>query len=379
MPRLRVLSVFNHMVSGGIEVMLLRCLPHLQRLGCDISVCCLQQGGNLTKQFEDQGCPIYYIGKHVNPYQTASRIKSLLIEKPHSVVHSNMAYTSGGIVRGAYMAQTPSIVSFHNSRPTALYENQNSIIRSKLISALLSWHRHLMERNASLFVGHSQTNIQAYKPDWALSPDRYRVIYNGIPSPSELPDSLEAKKRLSLPDKFTLIHIGSFTKQKNHVGLLHIFSRVLKARPDAQLILVGAGELDSVIRKTATDLQIIDHILFVGRQSDIWTYLAAADVFVFPSEIEGFGNVLVEAQLAGLPVVASDIPPHRESVAPCHHEYLFPLPNYDQAAEYVLQQIHCDSDQISAAKNYAAENFSIERMADTLVRTYQEIADRPMS
>ena len=98
-------------------------------------------------------------------------------------------------------------------------------------------------------------------------------------------------------------HVGRFNGQKNHRFLLEVFSRLLKARPDARLLLVGDGYLEAEVRQQAAPLG--ERVMFTGSVPDPETYLAAMDVMALPSLFEGFPTVLLEWQCAGLPTLAS--------------------------------------------------------------------------
>ncbi len=132
--------------------------------------------------------------------------------------------------------------------------------------------------------------------------------------------------------------------------------------------------------KAAKDLGLETHVRFEGTRCDVCRYYAAADLFVFPSHYEGFGNVLVESQAAGCPVVASDIPAHRESIERSQHRFLFPLPDYSAAADLVLEQLEAararENPWVAAGRDFARRRFTVERMADEMHAIYDELANR---
>lgn len=108
---------------------------------------------------------------------------------------------------------------------------------------------------------------------------------------------------------FIVGHIGRFVKTKNHEFLIKVFSNVIKRCPNAHLILVGHGELESDIREQVEQLGIKKSVSFLGVRNDIPELLSIMDVFVFPSLHEGFGNVLIEAQAVGVKCIVSDTVP----------------------------------------------------------------------
>lgn len=118
--------------------------------------------------------------------------------------------------------------------------------------------------------------------------------------------SEKIRAELGLKDEFIVGHIGRFANQKNHKRLLEIFKEIKEKKADAQLVLVGKGELEDNIKIYARELGIIDSVHFMGIRTDIQQILSSMDVFVFPSFYEGMPNTMIEAQANGVPCVMSD-------------------------------------------------------------------------
>lgn len=116
----------------------------------------------------------------------------------------------------------------------------------------------------------------------------------------------EIRSRYGLRDELLIGHIGRFSEQKNHLFLLQLFRCVLHERPDAKLLLVGAGEKEQELKAACAGLGIEASVLFAGLQRQTEAYYSAFDVFVMPSLYEGLPVVGVEAQSEGLPCFFSD-------------------------------------------------------------------------
>ena len=114
------------------------------------------------------------------------------------------------------------------------------------------------------------------------------------------------RKELGLDDKFIIGNIGRFVAQKNHSFLIDVFAEVTARDESACLVLVGCGVLEEQIKKQVAAKNLQGKVLFLGQRRDISELLQAFDVLCFPSIIEGFPVVGVEAQAAGLPCVFSD-------------------------------------------------------------------------
>jgi glycosyltransferase involved in cell wall biosynthesis len=94
---------------------------------------------------------------------------------------------------------------------------------------------------------------------------------------------------------------------KDHRTLLRAFALLRASRP-ARLVIFGEGPLEGELRAFAQESGIGDQVLFAGYVNDPHACYAAADLFVLSSVSEGFGNVLMEAMAAGVPVVSTDAP-----------------------------------------------------------------------
>ena len=108
------------------------------------------------------------------------------------------------------------------------------------------------------------------------------------------------------PDAPLLLAIGRLIAQKDHATLLRAFAGVRAAHPEAVLAILGAGPLEAETRQLVTSLRLDDAVLLPGRL-ETRDWLERADVFVHTSRWEGFGIVLLEAMLAGLPIVATRV------------------------------------------------------------------------
>jgi glycosyltransferase EpsF len=375
----KVLIFLNWLGRGGVETMLLDCLPHLRARGVEVDVCCQGRRRELDADYEAQGCRIFRIRKCAVPLETAWRIEAVLEESRPALLHSQMGPTSGGVALAAARRGIPALVSIHNLPESTLYGWVGRPLLGAVRSAWLAWHRRLLDRHARLFLGHSQANLDAFEPDWRNRPGSYRLIANGIKTSGPALGRDECRRELGIePGRPVVLHVGSFKPQKNHEGLLLAFEQLLRRAPGALLLTVGDGAGRGRVERRARAMRLERSLRLDPGQNDVRRYYFAADVMLSASLVEGFGNALVEAQGAGLPVVASDIPAHRESVAPTGQRFLFPLPDYARAAELILEQVEAAragrNPWVGEAQEHVRARFSVERMAGELADIYGEVA-----
>lgn len=138
---------------------------------------------------------------------------------------------------------------------------------------------------------------------------KFKVMHNAIDAKrfsynSEIRE--EVRKELGLKNEVAFLHIGRFTKQKNHIFLISIFEEYLKNNSNAKLFLMGEGELLEEIKNCVKQKKLTDNVVFLGVRNDAWRIYQACDMFLLPSLHEGLPVVGIETQAAGLVSVMSD-------------------------------------------------------------------------
>ncbi|MDD2970533.1 MAG: glycosyltransferase family 1 protein [Lachnospiraceae bacterium] len=143
----------------------------------------------------------------------------------------------------------------------------------------------------------------------AVEQGRVRIIPNAIDVDKfQYDDTVRQRMRqqYKLGDRFVIGHVGRFHYAKNHAYLLDVFHEVLKAEPDAVLLLVGEGPLMASVKDKAKELGIEKSVLYTGNQAAVQDYYQMMDYLVFPSRFEGLPGTVVEAQASGLRCLISD-------------------------------------------------------------------------
>lgn len=147
------------------------------------------------------------------------------------------------------------------------------------------------------------------------------VVKNGICSRDDFGEisdsvSLSIREKYHLPEKF-ILYVGTLQPRKNIPFLLRAFDSVATRIPSASLVIAGnrfGYNKDTEIEKTLQIMKFSDRVLFPGyiEEQDLAVVYRLSKGFIFPSKYEGFGLPIGEAMDLGVPVLASDIPPHRE-------------------------------------------------------------------
>ena len=156
-----------------------------------------------------------------------------------------------------------------------------------------------------------------------VDPDHYAVTGN------------DDRSRNSQAGGATIVHISNFRSVKRVSDVIRVFARVSNVM-DTKLVLVGDGPDLGMATMVARELGVFDRVRFVGVVDDVAPYLSQADLFLLPSETEGFGFAALEAMASGVPVVATNVGGVPEVIEHGVTGYLASVGDIDAMAEYAI-------------------------------------------
>jgi glycosyltransferase involved in cell wall biosynthesis len=170
-----------------------------------------------------------------------------------------------------------------------------------------------------------------------------------------------------------VVDVARLASQKEHGTLLRAIALVRRRHADTRLVLVGDGELRRDLELLAGDLGLGDAVLFAGERDDVPDILASCDVFAHPASFEGFCLAVVEAQAAGVPVVATPVGGVRETVVDGVTGLLVPVGDVDALAAAIgrLLDDRALGQRLAAdARRQAGERYADTRMIEETLRLY---------
>lgn len=200
--------------------------------------------------------------------------------------------------------------------------------------------------------------------------DRYPiVINNGIDIEHfRRPIDIEEKKReLGLTAKYNIITIGRIIPQKNPLFIARVFSELSKMRDDVDFVWVGIGDKEEECREIFRRNNCLRRVHFLGLRTDVNEILKSCDLFFMPSAFEGLGIVIVEAQVAGLQCLVSDVVPKESECGAV--EYMSLSKTEKEWAQMICNMI--DRKISLCVDEKKIQEFSIEYMVAQMEKVFE--------
>lgn len=210
---------------------------------------------------------------------------------------------------------TGSVAAFLAGVPTIVCSMRNVVAgendRRRYRAYLATMYRALSERPEVRFTANSAAGAQDYEAWLGFEPGRIRVLRNGVDVASIRARAPEAERRavrerLKLPPDALLVGgVFRLAPAKRPHLWLDVVARVAEGDPRTHGVIVGDGAMRAEIADAIAARGLADRITLAGRQSPVEPWMAAMDVLLLASEVEGLPNVLLEAESLGVPVVTT--------------------------------------------------------------------------
>ncbi len=220
--------------------------------------------------------------------------------------------------------------------------------------------------------------IQDILARFGVPADRLRVVPSGV-DPSRARPGTGAAFRAELglaPDAFLVGNVAHLADHKGQRYLVEAVPRVLAGCPRARFVIVGEGELEADLRRRADALGLGDRLVFTGFLDDVPAVLDGLDLFVLSSHLEGLGTIVLDALVAGTPVVATRTGGVPDVIDHGVHGLLVP-PRDPGALAGAILEIAVDPGRAAelarAGRERVLREFSVDAMVDGNLRVYREL------
>lgn len=276
-------------------------------------------------------------------------------------------WQDGGIVQSAIaavLARVPRIITSFRGLPPNIRPN---LFRPELpvLYAALARLPHVT------FTANSQKAATAYEEWLSLEPGEVQVIPNAIPA--VLPDGDDTDHiywsevlDVSASCNKTVLGVFRFDANKRPLDWIQAASRYLAKHDDTRFVMLGGGALRSDCEALIEELGLTNRVFIAGIRSKVGFYMHRADLLMHLAEMEGLPNVLIEAQLAGTPVLATPAGGTDEVVTDGQTGHILSTSKYLPISELdeKLEGLLSNEDELarlgSAAMLQSGDRFSIE-------------------
>lgn len=337
---IRILQILNNINVNGTETFVMNVFRNLDRnkIMFDFLV-----SGRTNSSFEKE---ILEMGGNIHTFSPRRQGWRKHIKSLHNFFRDNSSKYQGVHIHGnSFTGMMPLAIASLYNVPIRIAHCHNTSTQGYHNQILHKLNKLRINKIATHFFACSQP-ARDYGFGGTKAFSNSIVVNNGIELQKfKFNPTIRVTKRkeLGIKDEIVIGNVAAFRDAKNHVFMIQIMKEIIKAKPDAKLLLVGEGPLRSQIEKMSENYGLRNNIVFLGSRSDVEELLQAMDIFLFPSKYEGLGISLIEAQAAGLPVIASDVIPKETNVTPLI-KYLPLQSSPEKWAEAVLNSLMTERD-----------------------------------
>lgn len=304
----RVLQVFARLGRGGLEAFIMNLYRNIDREKVQFDFLLSGDGGDYEEEVIQMGGHIYKIpARNEGLMSYYKNLDSFFRQHKGDWIAIHQHASSLSSIEPLYFAKKYGIkiriIHAHSSSISS------SLKTKKAHLVLHEINKKMLKHVCTDFFGCSDKAIHWLFDNTGIE-NRVVKINNGIECAKYAYNKnlqKEVRSEFNVEDTTVLIgHIGSFIPVKNHHFLLHVFKAYHDTNGDSKLMLIGDGPLKDNIIKLARELNVENNVIFTGIRKDVYRLLQAIDIIVMPSIYEGLPVSLVEAQAAGVPVLASN-------------------------------------------------------------------------
>ncbi len=288
-----------------------------------------------------------------------------------AVVHAWQDSASLSAGYAAVLAGVPRVIlSSRNMRPSNFAYYQLHMAHA---------YRCLANVPGVTLVNNSEAGAADYAHWLGVAPDRFVIKRNGI-DPALFRRALEPQIRalrtsLGVPEGAPLVgSVFRLYDEKRPLLWVEMAALVSRQLPNTHFVVFGTGPLQGQARSLGDRLGLAERLHLPGTTQDPKTAISAMEVFVLTSAFEGTPNVVLEAQLLGVPVVATEAGGTREALDQGRTGWLVQEPTPAALAECVLAVLADPTWRERAreeAPRFVASRFGLQRMIDETLGLYE--------
>lgn len=361
----RVLHVVSALHHGGLEgwVAEVAIAAAAQRDRVDVTIAHREPGPfPWTQALGAAGVHVLHVPGHPVPWRFVASLRGLLVEGHFDAVHAHIGPFNGIVSRVADQAGVPVRIS-HAHCDERARERTVGWWRRPYHGVMRRWIRRYANRMLSVSEVASASLHDPTSPQCRVFPLGIDLARFSAPQ-----DRQRIRAELGCAaEQRVILAVGRLDVNKNHALLI----RALAHMPSTSVLLIaGDGALRVALQRQAEQAGLSGRVSLLGQRNDVPQLLAAADVFVQPSISEGNSIAVLEAQAAGVPVVASfGIP--AEAMSRCEGSWHAPITSVDAWVTALREAIaHGRAEPNTNALRLAVAGHDRTDVVDRLIRIW---------
>lgn len=364
MPAQNVLLVENSPKVGGGNRSLLLLAHGLRERGHCVTIS-LPGDGPMKTLCDDEGFVTLRSPREIswNPIRVLSNIRGwrrILKTNEIDIVHTNNVLTARSVAFACRSTETPLVCH----------------VRYPPNTALVRWaFRRIPKPDAFIFNSQAmQTECGADVMEAAPKATQH-VVYNAVDQRVFKPDPRpHPGHRIAI--------LANLVPVKGHEDFLRMAAILRETHENIEFWVIGEDVLETgyglELEGLANNMNLKNHVRFLGFQSDVPSILNSIDILVCASHVEPFGRCLIEAMACGVPVVATNVGGIPEVVIDGETGYLRPAGNPDELANAVLELLASSERRASFVRNglsSVSKSFSVKAHLDAIVPIYSDLLE----
>jgi glycosyltransferase involved in cell wall biosynthesis len=373
---MRVLHLLDSLGRGGAETLCLDVCRHARANKLDLTFVATG-GGDLEDDFRRSGADFIRLTRRLPlDLKLVGQLRRLITERGIEVVHCHQAVEALHAYLATRGISVKRVLSFHLCTADA----KNRLVLKRLaprMDANVAVSRELL---ACL---ETEGNFQTAK--------NFHVVYNGVDA-SRLQATAtggeDLRVELNLTERALLFGmVGNFYAdgRKDQLTVCRALPEVFRQVPEAHFVFVGGYAADAPAAYQdcvdyCREQGIEGRVHFPGQRADVANVLRALDIFVFSSRKDSFGVAVVEAMMAGVPAVVSNIGALLEVTKGGEYASIFQMGDAGDLAGKLIALARDRARRVElgdGARRFAAKEFGIETHIANLLKLYKSLAVVP--
>jgi glycosyltransferase involved in cell wall biosynthesis len=328
---------------------------------------------------------LFYKNNEMNYYCFELAASYLNLEN-YDLIHTQDIFSTRLLSR-VKPKRTPLVASIHGCIATEfLIQKRNPSVKKQVINnrndsdwRYMSWQEHIGAASSDITIVATKWLKDLLINDFGVEEQQLTIIPYALDINEFTKKMGETPPVFASPGKTVIVCPARLAFIKGHNTLLDALAKLKKQRTDWVCWLVGDGNLRTELVTKARKLNLLQNVRFLGAQKNVPAILKQADICVLSSLQESFPYAVMEAHIAGVPVVATDAGGLPEAVAHGRTGFISPIGNSEilyQNIKNLLDNTELRNTMASNAQIRGREKWDLETMVSKTLAIYEKVLKR---